>query len=163
MTVWSRTISKAESLVAAGAKVHYLTFHVMCHYYHLPRKVASHDYLTDRNILKTSSFVDCSDCADCSPQTCKYYLNAYEDTRLIPHKTADFVFNFNSNHRISEYAIRSLAMQMATSPKELAEAVDVILAMLADPAAALAVALGPAGAVAGLSKGGCTSLLVASK
>ena len=54
-------------------------------------------------------------------------------------------------------------MQMATSPKELAEVVDVILAMLADPAAALAVALGPAGAVAGLSKGGCTSLLVASK
>lgn len=82
------------------------------------------------------------------------------NTYIIPHKTADCVFILNSNHRPSKSAIRSLSLQMAASPKELAEVVDVVLAMLADPAAALAVALGPTGAVAGLSKGGLTSLLL---
>ena len=45
-------------------------------------------------------------------------------------------------------------LQLASSPREVAEAVDVTLVMMADPVAALAVALGPTGAVAGLSEGG---------
>lgn len=47
-----------------------------------------------------------------------------------------------------------MASQLASSPREVAEAADVVLVMMADPVAALAVAHGPTGAVAGLSEGG---------
>ena len=43
--------------------------------------------------------------------------------------------------------------QLASSPKEVTETADITVAMLADPAAAVAVATGPNGAVAGLKEG----------
>ena len=57
-----------------------------------------------------------------------------------------------------EYACRHLKRpfpreQLASSPKEVTEAADITVAMLADPAAAVAVATGPNGAVAGLKEG----------
>ena len=44
-------------------------------------------------------------------------------------------------------------LQLASSPKEVTEAADITVAMLADPAAAVAVATGPNGAAAGLKEG----------
>ncbi len=51
--------------------------------------------------------------------------------------------------------------QLASSPKEVTEAADITVAMLADPAAAVAVATGPNGAAAGLKEGALLLLLPA--
>ena len=51
------------------------------------------------------------------------------------------------------FQYKMTALQLASSPREVAAAVDVTLVMMADPVAALAVALGPDGAVAGLTEG----------
>ena len=50
-------------------------------------------------------------------------------------------------------------VQLASSPKEVTETADITVAMLADPAAAVAVATGPNGAVAGLREGDSTALV----